>query len=419
MNRIHLVFSTIIYGILTVFSQTQFSERFTTNTNDVELMPVTIHGGGVKAGTYYVAPALHIFDIIKIASTNGEPDLRTLDCRSVKVRTDGKAYSIDLLKYLGLGDLSQNPFITSGMDIQLDYATSFAQVQGEIQGYCIGRVPIRKNETIGELLSLYTFSSAADSENIILSRENDEMKQYTFKEISSIYVMDRDFISILPKKDMPVHTSVIVSGEASRPGTYPIIHEKTVLSEIIEKAGGASPRGDLSRAYLMRKKKTQNQTQNSFLDGQNNVRPEVTGGFKYLTASQDYTIIPLSNAVTVLEDGDEIVIPATEMCVYVSGCVKMPGAYKFSEKKGLRYYIDLAGGYAKSADRPNVKVVTPCVNNAYSISMPNHMAPGDIIMVPEAQEDKWIKKWSPVISAVATVISSAGIIVGMMNVAGK
>jgi hypothetical protein len=40
-------------------------------------------------------------------------------------------------------------------------------------------------------------------------------------------------------------------------------------------------------------------------------------------------------------------------------------------------------------------------------------------MVPEEQEDKWIKKWSPVISAVATVFSSLSVVVGFMEIAKK
>jgi protein involved in polysaccharide export with SLBB domain len=421
MYRILYFFSllVIIVKCNLLYSQSFIENQILNKSNEMELMPVTIHGGGVNAGTYYVAPAFRVFDIIKLSSANGIPDLRLIDCRSVKVRYKESILTIDLLKYLGAGDPSQNPFVQSGMDIQLEYAVNFAKVQGEIQGYILGEVPIRNGETIGDLLSLYTFSSLADSTNIIVSRENGEMKHCTLKEISLIKVNNKDFISVLPKKNVLVHAMVTVIGEAARPGIYPIVHSKTTISEILNQVGGASLKGNLKNAYLLRKKKIQSQPANSLLAGQDNIRPEVTGGFKYLAASRDYAVIPASETGTLLEDGDEIVIPAIEMCTYISGCVKMPGAYTFSEQKGISYYVTLAGGFTRSADKSNIKVITPFANEAYSISERNHIAPGDIIMVPEAEENKWVKKWSPIISVTASVISSASIIVGLINIAGR
>lgn len=37
-------------------------------SSEVELLSVSIQGAGLKAGTYYVPPALRIFDIVKMSS---------------------------------------------------------------------------------------------------------------------------------------------------------------------------------------------------------------------------------------------------------------------------------------------------------------------------------------------------------------
>lgn len=401
------VFTLVLYGV------SQNINTFSAKNSDIELMPVTIHGAGVKAGTYYVAPALRVFDIIKLAAADGDPDLRLIDCRSVKITFGTDKQTIDLLKYLSTGDISHNPFVKSGMDIQLGYAINFVQIQGELQGILTGTLPISKKETYGDLLSLFTFRSIADSNNIILTRDNGETKHYTSNEIASLTVLDRDFVMVLPKKDLPKHANVNVCGEIATPGLYPIQYDKTIVSEIVKLAGGATVRGDLNRAYIIRRTKIQNQPAKAFLDGQNNVRPEVTGGFKYLAASRDYAVIPVSKEETVLEDGDEIVIPPIETCVYVSGSVKKPGAYNIESGKDIDYYITVAGGFTKTADKRNVKVITPYTNDAYQISVRHHLSSGDIIMVPEAQEDKWIKRWSPIITAAATMISSISIVVGL------
>ncbi|MDG5814697.1 SLBB domain-containing protein [Chitinispirillales bacterium ANBcel5] len=405
-------FSMLLLLQLSVVAQlTPFTPRY----SEVELVPVTIHGAGVKAGTYYVPPALRVYDIISRASVNETPDLRVINSRAVQVKKHGETQVVDLLKFLNDGDYSHNPFINAGMSVRLDFAVDFADVQGEVRGYLTGRVPIAEGETVKEFLSLFTFTADADSSAIVLHRDGKEKRAYTLDELADMPIKNKDFISVLPKENVPRHSVARVSGEAARPGLYPITHGQTPLSVIMEKAGGASPRGDINRAYLIRKGKVNKQPAEAFLAGQTNVRPEVTGGFHYLAASKDYAVIPISRKQTPLEDGDEIVIPPVEVNVYVSGSVRMPGAYPYRSGKDAGYYIQQAGGFTRTADRRNVKTITPFTDDAYSISEPTCLAAGDIIMVPEAEEDKWIRRWSPIISAAATVVSTVAIIVGMRN----
>lgn len=405
----------ILFGISATFAQSNF--RFPATTNEIEQIPVAIQGGGVAAGTYYVPPALRVFDIIKMASPDNKPDLRTINCRKVITSFNNTKDTLDLLRYLSLGDYTQNPFVTAGMTVKLDYLVDYVFVDGEVQGSVMKRVPIAPGETARELLSLYTFTGSADSSNILLYRDGEGTARYSLEKLSGVMLEDRDFLSVLPKADMPRHAKVRVSGEAASPGVYPVILGKTTLKEIIDQAGGASSKGDIGRAYLIRKAKVQKNPSAAFLSGQNNVRPEVTGGFKYLTSSRDYAVIPVTDSAALLEDGDEIIIPPVEHRVYVSGCVKKPGAYTYIEGKDTEYYIEIAGGYTRPADKPNVKVITPFTDDAFYISEPRHLSAGDIVMVPEAQEDKWIKRWSPVISAAASVISSVSIIVGLTGIA--
>jgi len=404
-----LIVSLIISSVNAPSAQDKY--QIGNRINDIELIPVAIQGATVNAGTYYVPPALRVYDVITRASPGNIPDLRTIDCRSVNVNSENSIIKLDLLKFLSGGDLSQNPFVKAGMTIKLGYAVKYVTIQGELKGSITGKVPIASQETAGSLLSLFTFTNLADSTNIVLFRDGEGTKKFTLSQISTLVLKDGDFISVLPRKDVPRQASVIVSGEAITPGMYPVIHGKTTLSEILAMSGGASPKGDLSRAYLIRRAKVQKKTSDAFLAGQNNVRPEVTGGFKYLTASKDFSIIPAEDGSVCLEDGDEIVIPTKELCVYVSGCVKKPGAYPYESGHPASYYIKLAGGYTRSADKPNVKIVTSFTDDAFSISMPRHLSAGDIIIVPEAQEDKWVKRWSPIITAATTVISGIGIIV--------
>lgn len=415
MWKIKVVLLVVLCRAL-LFSQ---SYLYKPDNRDLELIPVAIQGAGVNAGTYYVPPALRVYDIIKLASEENSPDLLMINCRSVIFSAEGVSSALDLLKYLSYGDFSHNPFVKAGAIIQLGYTVHYIHLHGELKGSVMGKVPFLPGETAGELLSLYTFTGLADTSNLVLYRDGEGSKRYTYSQIEGLALRDRDFISVLPRKNVPRNATVKVSGEAASPGVYPIVHGVTTVSQILAQAGGASSGGDMERAYLIRKAKLQKKTSESLLAGQNNIRPEVTGGFKYLSASRDYAIIPASEGGTLLEDGDEIIVPSVEHCVYVSGCVRKPGAYPYVEGKNVSFYIDLAGGYTRSADKPNVKVITPFTDDAFSISVPKHLAAGDIVMVPEAQEDKWVKRWSPIIGAAATVISSISIIVSLSGLVNR
>jgi protein involved in polysaccharide export with SLBB domain len=393
-------------------SGAQFNFQIPARSSEVELFSVSIQGAGLKAGTYYVPPALRVFDILKMSSPGDQPDFKEINSRSVTIITDSSIDTVDLLKYLNRGDMTQNPFVNAGMMLQITYAIHYVQIHGEIQGSIIGRTPFLPGETAGDLLSLFTFKHTADSSNILLKRESGEINRFTFKDLSTVPLKDNDFITVLPKKDVPRQASVKISGEVAIPGIYPITHGKTTVKEIIDQAQGASLNGDLKRAYLLRKTNiSRNPAAASFLSGENTIRPQVTASLNYLAASHDFAIIPATINATPLEDGDEIVVPLTEKSIYVSGAVKNPGAYPFTEYNKSSYYIDLAGGYSRFADKRNVKVIKPYTDQAFSINSPHHLAAGDIIMIPEAHEDAWVRRWTPLISTLATLVSSAGIII--------
>ncbi|KMQ51838.1 polysaccharide export protein [Chitinispirillum alkaliphilum] len=392
----------------------QFSFQIPARSSEVELIPVSIQGAGVNAGTYYVPPALRVFDIVRMASPDNTPNLHIIDSRSVTINCNDSTQTIDLLKFASEGDYSQNPFITPGMTIHLRYAVDFVHIHGELRGTIMGKVPIRRSETAAHLLSLYTFTSKADSANIVITRKGENSRRYSFHELSRFELKHDDFISVLPKKNIPRHATVRIRGEVAIPGVYLIEHGSTTLEHMLSKAGGASPNGDINRAYIIRRSTLfNNPAAGSFLSGQNHIRPEVSAGLNYLSISGDHTIIPAYKRDTPLEDGDEIVVPVFINSVYVSGYVKNPGAFPYDEEKSLGDYIELAGGFSRSADKRNVKLVTPYTDQAFSINYPLAISAGDIIMVPQAQEDKWIRRWTPVIGAVATMISSISIIISL------
>jgi protein involved in polysaccharide export with SLBB domain len=141
---------------------------------------------------------------------------------------------------------------------------------------------------------------------------------------------------------------------------------------------------------------------------ENSVRPEINSGLSRMNATGDFSIIRLRDHKNglLLESEDEIVVPKKEYCVYVSGSVRLPGAYAFTAGKTRDYYISQAGGYSSKADRTNGFVVT------YYGSMAQEkengaLEEGDVIVVPDSQQYKFLSMvFIPILSAIAITIST-------------
>lgn len=88
-------------------------------------------------------------------------------------------------------------------------------------------------------------------------------------------------------------------------------------------------------------------------------------------------------ASVVLEDGDVVNVPNKNNLVIVQGEVSIPGAFVYLDRKDLKYYIDLAGGYSNRADVGRVLVI----NNSGKASKYNgrwnsaNIKAGDSILV--------------------------------------
>ncbi|RCK81467.1 MAG: Capsule polysaccharide export protein [Candidatus Ozemobacter sibiricus] len=83
----------------------------------------------------------------------------------------------------------------------------------------------------------------------------------------------------------------------------------------------------------------------------------------------------------VLEDGDQITIPAIPTTVSVVGAVVSPTTLPYRERKGPRHYIDLAGGFTSFANHARTVVVKPN-GEVLPLRRVREIARGDIILVP-------------------------------------
>lgn len=376
------------------------------NYNQEELVAVGINGAKINPGTYRVSPDQRVLDVIKMAYGNTLPPLDTIDCRHVIVSSsDGFRDTLDLLCYLNTGDLSENPYVQGGQSIHLDFATEWVYVSGDLQGVLLGNVPLKKNETAAELLSLYTPNATADLDNILFERVGDSSKEYSLEELGSVKLEDLDGITIFPVKERKDVYRVSITGEVKRPGVYSIEHGKTMAYSLIKKSGGATELGDIDESWLVRKGKRDRLPEEKLVEGSESVKKEVTFSVSNGVVSGDFLIIPLKDGDVALEDGDEIVIPKLERLVYVSGMVKRPGGYPFVKDEDVEYYIELAGGFNKEAEKRSVRVVET-YGDVYRSVENETVTAGDVILIPEKDKERRTRFVLGILTSVGTILTS-------------
>ena len=367
-----------------IYSQT-INQQF-----NIQQYSVTLNGGNFISGVYNVSPAFRILDVLKMATDTLKPENISRD-----IQVDG--VSIDLFQYLCKNDQTQNPSIRAGMQIFVIFPERYVIVNGDIQNK-INKIPIKKNETLQSLLELFTLNPSADSSYVQLIRSQRTLNILR-SEFNNQILENNDFIIVPTLKSKHLPYLVQIKGEVEKPGFYPIKHGITTVKEIIE-AAKLLQAGNISKTCVFRKIK---------LDQQQSPRQEVLSGLKNLS-SQFITLC--GDSLQTLNDSDIIEVPRIDSCVYVNGYVAHPCAVLFNKNLSIKDYIKRAGGFTKASDKVNVRVLTSCGVN-FQVRDVKKIQPGDIIMVPESSESKWVKTWSPIISVIG---STASIIAALINI---
>jgi polysaccharide export outer membrane protein len=384
---------------------------------------ITVSGAISHPGTFQMEGTNRLFDVILMSNNHILPPVSEFDYREVKCIQQDSSASYDLLKFLFLNDNSQNPYIYPGDNICINLSKRRVFISGSLRNLYLGFLPVKTNETVKDFLSLFNFDCSADSTKILVTKysPNNVARTIVFSlnNPENIKLDDRDAILVPPKSDYPQLQIVDVQGEINRPGNYPIQSQKTDAMTIIEQAGGPTDRGNLKRAFIIRRTKV-NALERALVPPNNNqlstpsiqrqtspvVRSEIAAALANVTASKDYSIIPLKGNAKdiILEADDQLIIPKKENVVYVSGNVRMPGAYPFVEGNDFSYYIHQAGGLSSKGDKSNIFTMIQ-YGETYQIKESSTIEEGDVIVVPESQQYKFLTTvLLPIVSTVLTAL---------------
>jgi len=359
-------------------------------------------------GSYELPGSTRLLDAVKAANGNELPLASDADLRRVQcIGSNDSVVYYDLLAYLYKGDASQNPYVYPGDRIRINPTTDKVFISGAVKSPPSGYYPLKKGETIGEFLSMFTLDNTADLDAVIVYQPTDNTKKTISGSKSDYALNDLDAITVPVKRNYSGIYTASIAGEIASPGHYPIVENSTTARQLIDMAGGVKPSAFLDQAVVIRPLRTLPDRFNGSAAQMSVVRPERGSAVAVASASRDYAVIRLIlyNADNViLEPQDQIIIPKKDSFVYISGSVRSPGAYLFLPGKDSRYYVTQAGGFSGNADKSNVQVFLKYGDAVQGIE-PRCVEPGSIIVVPASVQNKFLTQvLLPIISTLATTI---------------
>lgn len=161
--------------------------------------------------------------------------------------------------------------------------------------------------------------------------------------------------------------NVQVTGEVIFGGTYAMTTTEERLSDLVKKAGGATPKAYLRGAKLIRvandeeKKRMRDvinlmnrQFGEAMMDSLG-IRVEDT--FSVGIDLEKAMANPGSEYDLVLREGDVLSVPKLNNTVKVNGAVMMPNTVGYLSGENANYYLDQAGGYALNAKKSKKFVI--------------------------------------------------------------
>ena len=201
-------------------------------------------------------------------------------------------------------------------------------------------------------------------------------RTYSFKLKDGFVIDGTPGFVLMPYDEVYVRTSpgfseqknVLVQGEIMFSGTYTLSKKNQRLSELIKEAGGLTstayargarlerrltPEERARMETILRMVKSQTGSGDTLDIRKLDIRDTYSVGIQLDKALEE----PGSNYDVVLRQGDRIYIPEYTNTVKISGDVMYPNTVTYRQGKGVKYYVDKAGGWGNRAKKSRAYIV--------------------------------------------------------------
>ncbi|WP_205314203.1 SLBB domain-containing protein [Pedobacter namyangjuensis] len=247
-----------------------------------------------------------------------------------------------------------------------------------------------------------------------------------------------DIISVRSSESYTVQRQVKLEGEVLYPGLYTIANKDERISDLIKRAGGLTAYAYADGASLKRPGaevvnpndknaiNTKDEDDKKLLGlkraQEAGVKDTVAVDIEQKLIQSDLVGInlvkildkPQSKFDILVEDGDIIRVPKQLQTVKVSGEVLNPNSIVYLPAKGLKQYVNGAGGFTTNARKGNVYVIYPngsaaAVSSFLFFRSYPKIKPGSEILVPKRADREKISPQAWI--GIGTALASLGAIV--------
>ena len=367
--------------------------------NDVRKIKVSLVGNVKQPSTQIITSNSRLLDLIK--SSQGLTD--SSDIRNIKVVSkNGTTRFFDFLKFLRLGDYSQNPYLVDGDVIIIDKIDKIITINGNVK--YPANYEYKDGETLKDFIDLVgglLYKARPDSIELIRFNEDGKTQSstyysYDFIQQNSIQLKNSDQIVVreLPEYYLPQY--VTIAGKVKYPGVYKIIKNKTKLTEIIKEAGGFLEDASLVEATLNRTVDDESRTDPELERIKLIPRADMTDDeYDYYKSRSrqrsgkvvvDFRKLFRENVLSedvVLRKGDIINVPEKKNYITLIGQIVNPGNIIYQPELAVKDYIELAGGFSWRALENDVRVVKANTGEWVDADEVEKLDPGDTIWVLE------------------------------------
>jgi len=199
-----------------------------------------------------------------------------------------------------------------------------------------------------------------------------------------------DNVLILRQPDFELQRTVTIVGEVQYPGTYALRTKGDRLADLVQRAGGLTPR--------------------AYPEGIRFIRP--TGNFGRINIDLPRALRDRSSRDNIiLQPGDSVNIPEYQPSVRVSGAVNSPGSVLYRQGAGLEYYLSAAGGFNRVADKGAVSVrlangEVRTRRRGLLFSSTPRPGPGSDVFVPSKDPNERKTDMVALVGAIAQILAS-------------
>lgn len=161
--------------------------------------------------------------------------------------------------------------------------------------------------------------------------------------------------------------NISIEGEVLFAGAYALTRKNQRLSEVIAASGGVTPEAYVKGARLERKMTPEEKfrLEAALKMAAGEVGKENISKNSLELGDTYYVGIDLEKALknpggemdVVLREGDKIVVPEYNNTVKISGAVMHPNTVTFKPGEKMKYYVDMAGGFAYRAKKSRAYVI--------------------------------------------------------------